>query len=713
MKRGGCGLLLCLVLLALFSTAANGNEVLFSYELDDIPEQWLPQGAHEFLVYMIPEKENYVLQLVAVGNTGVVQRWELPFDQWLNVKTWTYYDNGVIFVHSEQPGTARQHVASYTFDGKHVKRLEQWVEDPSLELLQSVYQLLDDGKLTSAAEALDMIFYPLEYYEPAAMAAAFAMRAHELALEAYRAGRVEEAAEQLLFVFELETWKSSSCLKSRGCYQDSPISQHLPLPDFLVIFNDFGFFLEQAGQLVEAAAVLQTVLELDPDRLVAKLNLADVMWGLHLYYQAKDYYQDYQTMMKDRGISQQIPERVTVRVAEVQAYKETAPTRDSTLHFEDPVLIALVRQALEIPAANIKKSDVQHLYMLIANCEQIQSIEGIEQLTFLRHLVLISYGVKDLSSLTALKSLESLHLGSYEITDLSPLAGLTNLHTLYVGHSQVEDLTPLASLHHLQDLYLDAPLAVDLEPLAELKNLQKLTIGYSEISDYGFLEQMPVLEELFLGCWALDNFSPIAQLSQLKSLQLPYHQAPDFSPLAGLIELEQLDLGHSLLNNVSGLQHLTRLKQLTMAFAEPKDITFLAELNNLQHLSLDSSNLNDISPLTHITGLKELRLRYNYISDITPLAALDNLEILDLAFNKVSSVVSIGHLTTLRKLFLSHNTIQDISPLLANPGFGGGTIIDLEFNNLDTAEGSLTRQQIEELEHRGAIVLYQQQKPNK
>ena len=49
-------------------------------------------------------------------------------------------------------------------------------------------------------------------------------------------------------------------------------------PEITAILNDYGFFLDEAGQHDKAISVLQVVIARDPNRAVAYLNLADKVW---------------------------------------------------------------------------------------------------------------------------------------------------------------------------------------------------------------------------------------------------------------------------------------------------------------------------------------------------------------------------------------------------------------------------------------------------
>lgn len=78
--------------------------------------------------------------------------------------------------------------------------------------------------------------------------------------------------------------------------------------------NDYGFFLAEAGRPGDAAGVLETVIDLDPERTVAYLNLADALFATGDVAAAKRHYADYRQRMTDAGKEARIPPRVAERL---------------------------------------------------------------------------------------------------------------------------------------------------------------------------------------------------------------------------------------------------------------------------------------------------------------------------------------------------------------------------------------------------------------
>jgi tetratricopeptide (TPR) repeat protein len=89
-----------------------------------------------------------------------------------------------------------------------------------------------------------------------------------------------------------------------------------PLSDAnLVIYNDMGYYLEQAKAYAAAIYLLRAVLEKYPQRIVAHLNIADAYWGNGEPEKAKKHYEEYVRLMKSQNKDMsKIPQRVYDRI---------------------------------------------------------------------------------------------------------------------------------------------------------------------------------------------------------------------------------------------------------------------------------------------------------------------------------------------------------------------------------------------------------------
>jgi len=79
-------------------------------------------------------------------------------------------------------------------------------------------------------------------------------------------------------------------------------------------FNDYGFYLEQAGRPKDAIGVLSSVVDVDENRTVAYLNLADAQYAAGQATDARSNYATYRKRMEAAGKLALVPPRVAERM---------------------------------------------------------------------------------------------------------------------------------------------------------------------------------------------------------------------------------------------------------------------------------------------------------------------------------------------------------------------------------------------------------------
>jgi tetratricopeptide (TPR) repeat protein len=79
-------------------------------------------------------------------------------------------------------------------------------------------------------------------------------------------------------------------------------------------YNDIGFFLAQGGQHEAAMEFYKNLLHVAPDRIPLKINIADSLFALGKYKDARDYYLAYRNAMIAKGSLDKVPARVDARI---------------------------------------------------------------------------------------------------------------------------------------------------------------------------------------------------------------------------------------------------------------------------------------------------------------------------------------------------------------------------------------------------------------
>ncbi|MCP4105582.1 MAG: leucine-rich repeat domain-containing protein [Desulfobacteraceae bacterium] len=228
-----------------------------------------------------------------------------------------------------------------------------------------------------------------------------------------------------------------------------------------------------------------------------------------------------------------------------------ADIREPSVSFPDENLETVIRQAVNKPTGDIRKSDLQGLTELNANGKKIYNIEGIQYCTNLTKLELgddfqnfTSNQISDISAVAGLTKLTYLNLHSNQISDISALAGLTNLTRLNLNANQINDISAVAGLTDLTDLGLGFNQISYISAVAGLTKLTHLSLGWNhQISDISAVAGLTKLTELDLHGNQILDISALAGLTKLTVFYFRYNQINDISVLAGLTNLTNLNLG--------------------------------------------------------------------------------------------------------------------------------------------------------------------------
>lgn len=298
------------------------NQYVFPL-VEDVPASLLPEGLTDLIFAAVPTGEmTMTVYLLGDGPEGTEvlasghYRGEYNF-----AKSFAYWlpEESILELIFQIPYCARYAGVQYAWEGDNLVPVEWLSGDPSLEALANVDSLLASGFIGEAADELAPVLYPGYYYEPGRMAADFLRSAHEYAMEEYEEGNTEaavnsfeEADEAMDLLLMPYPWYGG--FQDSSDYEESSISDHMRIGEFIRIANNYGFFLEQYGNCEKAVDVLYGVLKLDPERMVAYLNIADALWGLGESGNAAEFYRTYVDMMMQVNLGSQIPPRVNSRV---------------------------------------------------------------------------------------------------------------------------------------------------------------------------------------------------------------------------------------------------------------------------------------------------------------------------------------------------------------------------------------------------------------
>ena len=167
--------------------------------------------------------------------------------------------------------------------------------DPAAAALDQAEKLLKAGRIAEAVAELAAIEYPGHYFDEGKMAARVLLRAHQVAKKLHKGKDARGAADALTAGF--------------GYYRDAA-EGGVPARKLIGIQNDYGFFLDEAGDHARAEAELRAVVASDPRRAAAHLNLADALWALGKTHEAMVEYEAYAKRVPARKRPPRVAERL-------------------------------------------------------------------------------------------------------------------------------------------------------------------------------------------------------------------------------------------------------------------------------------------------------------------------------------------------------------------------------------------------------------------
>ena len=112
--------------------------------------------------------------------------------------------------------------------------------------------------------------------------------------------------------------------------------------------------------------------------------------------------------------------------------------------------------------ANLKELKVLIIHGNEEN-EQINNLQGLEEITNLRVLSLREHKIQKIKGLQNLKNLEKLDLSMNEISKMEGIENLKNLRKLELGDNKLSKIENLNSLTYLEELYLQRNQILKLE----------------------------------------------------------------------------------------------------------------------------------------------------------------------------------------------------------------------------------------------------------
>jgi hypothetical protein len=230
-------------------------------------------------------------------------------------------DGKTVVFSSQAPFSAYESVQKFTFDGKKFVDAGSDSRDPSAETVATAIALAEAGDAAKLDTFNCEIIYPDRYVNGPVIAEALA-KGHAAALALYKNKQPGKAAARMKLMFKTAYNISAQVADGNETAAMSDMEKYLgrckaagtEKNAYLAPLNDYGFFLQEAGDHKAAIDLFRLVIKEDPARAVAYLNLGDSYWSLKDTAHAKEAYGTYAVLMKKLNKEAGMPRRVRERM---------------------------------------------------------------------------------------------------------------------------------------------------------------------------------------------------------------------------------------------------------------------------------------------------------------------------------------------------------------------------------------------------------------
>ncbi len=306
----------------------------------------------------------------------------------------------------------------------------------------------------------------------------------------------------------------------------------------------------------------------------------------------------------------------------------------SDIEFSDANLAACVAETA------LEESWVYKTQFVSLSCSNrsIVSLDGIEELSSIRTLILRNNGITDVEPLSDLNKVSVLNLSTNPLTDLTPLNNMTGLKVMDLSYLQMNDelLAQLSGHQKLFSLSISNNDITDVTPLSLITSLTHIYMNNNQVNDIGTLAKLPILNTLIMWENELSDLNPVSDFEALKTLNIE----------------------GNFVNDISALAEHKGLTRLYMSDNQVSDLTPLSALPELVALSLTRNLVEDLTPLENLLQLESLLLGNMSFNDVTALYGLQNLEYLDLRGSNSIPCSQLDRLLGVLPLISTHNNID-------------------------------------------------------
>lgn len=243
-------------------------------------------------------------------------------------KLWIRRDKDILKLSSQNAFSSNTLECEVKWDGKKMSITKSKFEDETADYYKKIDGLLKDRDIYSIKKLAGSLPYDASYASYFTQPIKVLNLAYEVAKLKFKNGDKKSAIEIMNFAME-NYWSVWFLNRDMGLVQTSEIMKvcnkedenkqnRLDIKSLIQMLNDYGYYLSEDGKNQKALDILLKVIELEPGRTVAYINLGDTEWKLNQKDNATKHYLKYIKLMGES--SKEIPKRVYERTSGQKDY---------------------------------------------------------------------------------------------------------------------------------------------------------------------------------------------------------------------------------------------------------------------------------------------------------------------------------------------------------------------------------------------------------
>lgn len=190
-----------------------------------------------------------------------------------------------------------------------------------------------------------------------------------------------------------------------------------------------------------------------------------------------------------------------------------------TLRENNPQMRVIYQTAKLTSWWGLLSEEWRDIFRSYVTCDPKPTAEQLQAVADLETVIAPNRQLQNIEPLTQLHFLKELVIDNNYVSDLTPLAQCPFLKKLSVAGNPVAELEAIAVLYKMENLNIEGTPVKDLSPIEKMYDLKTLNISSTSVSKIKALANHNKLEELSIANTAVKDISPVADIPSLKSLK--------------------------------------------------------------------------------------------------------------------------------------------------------------------------------------------------